>query len=65
MAERKQVDDKCMAVDRRGRPAALTPEHIVLLRGSVSRMPHATPARYERRHLVDACCYVLRTGCAW
>jgi transposase len=23
------------------------------------------PARYERRHLVDACCYVLRTGCAW
>ena len=24
-----------------------------------------TPARYERRHLVDACCYVLRTGCAW
>ena len=24
-----------------------------------------TPARYERRHMVDACCYVLRTGCAW
>ena len=24
-----------------------------------------TPARYERRQLVDACCYVLRTGCAW
>lgn len=24
-----------------------------------------TPARYERRYLVDACCYVLRTGCAW
>jgi transposase len=23
-----------------------------------------TPARYERRHLVNACCYVLRTGCA-
>ncbi|BEP84962.1 MULTISPECIES: IS5 family transposase [unclassified Variovorax] len=23
------------------------------------------PPRYERRHLVDACCYVLRTGCAW
>ena len=23
------------------------------------------PARYERRHLVDACCYVLRTACAW
>jgi putative transposase len=23
------------------------------------------PARIERRLLVDACCYVLRTGCAW
>jgi putative transposase len=24
-----------------------------------------TPPRYERRHMVNACCYVLRTGCAW
>lgn len=23
------------------------------------------PARYERRDIVNACCYVLRTGCAW
>lgn len=23
------------------------------------------PPRYERRTVVDACCYVLRTGCAW
>lgn len=23
------------------------------------------PARIERRLMVDACCYVLRTGCAW
>lgn len=23
------------------------------------------PPTYERRHMVDACCYVLRTGCAW
>jgi len=23
------------------------------------------PPRYERRAVVDACCYVLRTGCAW
>jgi transposase len=23
------------------------------------------PPRYERRHVVDACCYALRTGCAW
>lgn len=24
-----------------------------------------TPPQYERRALVEACCYVLRTGCAW
>ena len=24
-----------------------------------------TPPRYERRLVVNACCYVLRTGCAW
>ena len=23
------------------------------------------PARYERRLMLEACCYVLRTGCAW
>ena len=23
------------------------------------------PARYERRHMVNACCYALRTGCSW
>lgn len=23
------------------------------------------PASYDRRDVVDACCYVLRTGCAW
>jgi len=23
------------------------------------------PPRYERRALVDACCYVVRTGCSW
>lgn len=148
--------DSEKVVNRGGRPAALTPQHILLLREVVARMPHATldelaaeldhlgdvrvctatirrtlrsqgivrsmparlagvepvapvavakrygytaahrreagqystdltdaewslvsdlferpegsrgaPARYERRHLVDACCYVLRTGCAW
>ena len=23
------------------------------------------PAEHPRRHMVDACCYVVRTGCAW
>jgi putative transposase len=29
------------------------------------RDPRGTPARYERQLLVNACCYVVRTGCAW
>ncbi|EXI71574.1 MAG: Transposase [Candidatus Accumulibacter sp. SK-11] len=24
-----------------------------------------TPARHPRKQMVDACCYVVRTGCAW
>ena len=24
-----------------------------------------TPAKHARKHMVDACCYVVRTGCAW
>ena len=23
------------------------------------------PPRYDRRHMINACCYALRTGCAW
>jgi putative transposase len=23
------------------------------------------PATHVRKHMVDACCYVVRTGCAW
>jgi putative transposase len=31
------------------------------------REPHTrgAPSKFERKALVDACCYVLRTGCAW
>lgn len=159
MTEPRRGDGESNAINRGGRPAALTPQHILLLREIVFRMPHSTldelaaeldhlgavqvctatirrtlraqgivrsmptrpargesvepeatvgvvrrygytaahrrkagqystdltdaewrlvadlferpegsrgaPARYERRHLVDACCYVLRTGCAW
>jgi transposase len=157
MAKRTETDRDLKAVDRGGRPPALKPEQVVLLREIVLQTPHATleelageferqgsvrvctatirrtlrsqgivrlmperkafkapeasqaarkrygytaahrresnlpystdvrdaewklvadlferparrrgtPARYERRHLVDACCYVLRTGCAW
>lgn len=24
-----------------------------------------TPPKHARKHMVDACCYVVRTGCAW
>lgn len=157
MAKQMRMGDESRAVDRGGRPPALKPEQVILLRTIVAQMPHATleelagelehrcavrvcaatirrtlraqgivrlmperrafeasassravhkrygytvahrreagphystdltdaewalvadlferpaggrgtPARYERRHLVDACCYVLRTGCAW
>lgn len=158
MAECSRGDGDLNTINRGGRPAALTSQHVLVLREIVSRMPHATlqelaaeldhlssiqvctatirrtlraqgivrsmptrqacgpieseakaaapkrygytnahrreagqystdltdaewrlvadlferpegsrgvPARYERRHLVDACCYVLRTGCAW
>ncbi|WP_020230065.1 transposase [Acidovorax sp. MR-S7] len=159
MTQDRHGDGGLKTINRGGRPAALTPQHIVLLSEIVSRMPHATldelaaeldhlgavqvctatirrtlraqgivrtlpkrhalgapvqpethaavakrygytaahrreagqystdltdaewrlvsdlferpegsrgaPARYERRRLVDACCYVLRTGCAW
>lgn len=157
MATQKQIGTEPKAVDRGGRPPALKPRQVALLRDIVLQMPHATlaelaaelerqgsvrvctatirrilraqgivrlmperrtpnacapdqakhkrygytaahrreadahystdltdaewllvsdlferpegqrgsPVRYERRHLVDACCYLLRTGCAW
>lgn len=27
--------------------------------------PRGRQPEYDRRHMVNACCYVLRTGCAW
>lgn len=42
MAKDRHVDDASKAMNRGGRPAALTPQHILLLREIVSRMPHAT-----------------------
>jgi putative transposase len=39
---------------------ALAADLFELPKGSRGR-----PATYERRHMVDACCYVLRTGCPW
>jgi|SRR5579859_1924875 len=30
-----------------------------------ARLPGGRPAKWERREIVDAIMYVLRTGCAW
>lgn len=35
-------DGELNAINRGGKPAALTPQHILLLREIVSRMPHST-----------------------
>ena len=42
MAKRAEIDGDPKAVDRGGRPPALKPEQVVLLRGIVLQMPHAT-----------------------
>jgi hypothetical protein len=39
---------------------ALAADLFELPKGSRGR-----PGKYQRRAMVDACCYVLRTGCAW
>lgn len=46
---------------------ALTEAEWALVGDLFERDPHTrgAPAKFERKALVDACCYVLRTGCAW
>lgn len=46
---------------------ALTPAEWELVADLFEREPHTrgAPSKFERKALVDACCYVLRTGCAW
>jgi putative transposase len=46
---------------------ALTEAEWTLVGDLFEREPHTrgAPGKFERKALVDACCYVLRTGCAW
>lgn len=46
---------------------SLTDAEWTLVADLFERAPgqRGTPVHYQRRDLVDACCYVLRTGCAW
>jgi transposase len=45
----------------------LTDAEWALVADLFERSPgqRGAPAHYSRRELVNACCYVLRTGCAW
>ena len=44
----------------------LTDAEWALVRDLVERDGRrGAPARYERRPMLNACCYALRTGCAW
>jgi transposase len=47
-------------------PTCLTDAEWALVRDLFEREGgRGLPPRVERRALVDACCYVVRTGCAW
>ena len=43
----------------------LTDAEWALVADLFERNGRGAPARYERRQMVNACCYALRTGCAW
>jgi putative transposase len=51
----------------RGATAALTDEEWALAQDLFEQQPGARgrPALHDRRSMVEACCYVLRTGAAW
>ncbi|MGB0714018.1 MAG: transposase [Gammaproteobacteria bacterium] len=47
-------------------PSCLTDAEWALVEDLFDNTGHrGIPPRYERRTLVDACCYVVRTGCSW
>ena len=46
-------------------PSCLTDAEWALAADLFERKGRGLPPRHARRHLVNACCYVLRTGCSW
>lgn len=46
-------------------PSCLTDAEWALAADLFEPQGRGRPPRYARRRLVDACCYVLRTGCSW
>jgi transposase len=58
-AHRRQQPEQCY-------PSSLTDEEWRLVADIFERDgDRGTPPRYPRRLLVDACCYVVRSGCSW
>ena len=64
MAKQTQMGDEPKAVDRGGRPSALKPEQVALLRSIVSQKPHATleelAGELEHRCAVRVCAATIR-----
>jgi putative transposase len=55
-----------MAMSRRSYPSDLTDAEWALLEPLIPPpKPGGRPPQHSRRELVDAMCYVLRSGCAW
>jgi transposase len=49
-----------------GQHTVLTDAEWVLVADLLERQGQpGVPLRYPRRVMVNACCYVVRTGCAW
>lgn len=46
-------------------PSCLTDAEWALVRDLFEKKGPGKPPKYPRRRLVDACCYVVRTGCPW
>lgn len=46
-------------------PSCLTDAEWELVRDLFEKKGPGKPPKYPRRRLVDACCYVVRTGCPW
>lgn len=56
------------AVAEAGRYASCLTDAEWALAADLFELPEGgrgRPPKYDRRTMVDACCYVLRTGCAW
>jgi hypothetical protein len=46
-------------------PSSLTDAEWALVQDIFENKGRGLPPRFSRRMLVDACCYVVRSGCVW